>query len=203
MNASDQDPDFDDFPDEADWLDLPCPEVSSDFVEATLRRLREAPVEATDNTERALPREFLDTYEVPEPSSSFVQGTLDRLQHERPNRWRLLLAEQAVPEPSPDFVDRVLAALRVERDEVSPTAPIRSLRRLAWTAAAAIVLAAASIFWLNTGSSLAPLDTLSARAYSPDPWADALSSLSSRGLDVAVQDARLRFATLAGVEVGR
>lgn len=206
MNPTPQDPEFVDFPSEEEWLDLPCPETSEDFVERVLGAVQHDRAEASG--EPALPGHVLEAYRAPEPSVGFVERTLQKIEQERPQRWRLLLEEQPVPEPSADFVDRVLRALRSERDAAQPEeqtlAPVRPLRRLVWAAAAAVIVVAASLFVLRDNTpTRAPLSTLSARAFSPDPWANALSSLSRRGLDVAVQDARLQLGRLAGVELGR
>ena len=209
MTPSSREPDFSDFPSEEDWLGLPCPEVSPDFVDTTWQRIREDG--AGDAMDPSLPAEILQQYEVPEPSANFVDNTLHRLQQERPNRWRLLLAEQPVPEPSADFVDRVLEALRRDSEADQPEtteAPIFSLRRLAAVAVAAVLLIAASLqLWSDPPAERAPVDVTfrvtPARSLAADPWAEALSSLSRRGLDVAVQDPGLRLGVLSGLEEGR
>jgi hypothetical protein len=199
------------FPDESEWLDLPCPEVSLGFVEDTWRYVRAnlAPAGATAGDEAdapdpdaiELPRELLDAYTVPPPSPGFVDATWAAA---RASAWQRALAHNSVPEPTPDFVERVLRSLREQRD---PARTGRVLRgpaswrapRFAWAAAvaAAILLA---VVWLVPGPDASlPFEVVSSRDFSPDRWAVTMTSLHDRGLASIPDDPSLRLGELAGL----
>lgn len=181
------------FPTPEEWLHLPAPEISADFVERTWQRLR---AQHADD-DRAL-ASWLSAYTVPEPSPGFVDATLRRV---RAPIWQRIISGPPVPEPSPDFVDRVLRALQHAR----PTPVRRRLRARTWIAAAAAALLLVAIPWsqLFPRRSHLPFEVLQAQMLTPDPWATALSTLSERGLGLRVVDRQLRLAQLAGLEVGR
>jgi hypothetical protein len=130
------------FPSEAGWLDrtgadspdeLP---VSSDFVERTLRAVREdlaagthaGEAEATHEEPDAdsaaldralasteLPAELLRALAAPEPAADFVTRTVAAVHSDRRARWHELLARYVAPEPSSEFVARTLSALTADR----------------------------------------------------------------------------------------
>ena len=202
------------FPAESEWLDLPCPEVSADFVEDTWQRARAGwydrgsddepdDADAPDPDAIELPREVLDAYTVPQPSPGFLEATWAAT---RASAWQRALAQHSVPEPSPNFVERVLRSLHEPTQRRGVVRQLAS-RRVLWLASAAAVLIAA--LWLNTWSDdsilpfILPFEVLSSQAFSPDPWAVALSSLSDHGLAVVPDDPTLRLGELAGLGGGR
>jgi hypothetical protein len=192
------------FPGLEEWLDLPCPEVSEGFVEATWQRVRQSlrgeDDAALDPEAIELPRPWLAAFAVPEPSPGFVESTLRAV---RAPSWQRTLAGHAVPEPSPDFVDRVLRSLRDSREGDRAAAGARRLapRKAALLAAAAALVLAALLPLLAppVRDPSLPFEVLASRAFTPDPWGAALSSLSDRGLAVATDDPRLRLGELAGL----
>lgn len=191
------------FPDEGTWLTLPCPEVAPDFVERTWQRVRTADAIGADPDAIALPREILDAYTVPAPSPGFVEATLAAT---RAPAWRDALTQHRVPEPSPTFVERVLQSLREQPEPARGRGVLRHLttaRMLSLATAAAALVVAAVLLTASPDRVGLPFEVLSSHAFSPDPWAVALSSLSDRGLAVTPDDAALRLGELAGLGIGR
>jgi hypothetical protein len=129
-----------DFPSEAAWLQLPAPEISAQFIDDTVARIladRELAEEAREPVE--LSRAALDAFAPPPVAADFVAATLARVQRDRHEHWRALLARYVAPEPSPEFVDRTVRALLP-----SPGLPARrSWLPMLLTAAAAVLLAVA------------------------------------------------------------
>ncbi|MEM7204880.1 MAG: hypothetical protein AAF628_31785 [Planctomycetota bacterium] len=103
------------FPAEDEWLGLPCPPVSADFVERTLGRVQD---EQRQDHERL--SGLVDAWQAPEPSADFVDRTSRELTRSRSPEWQRFLARHAVPTPSPDFVERVLDALQQHREVAPP-----------------------------------------------------------------------------------
>lgn len=102
------------FPAEQDWLALQPPAeltevLPQDFVGRTLAAL------AAERREQVLPRHQLEAFGPPAPTADFVARTLQKLQQDRHERWRGLLAKYVAPEPDPRFVARTVRALAHER----------------------------------------------------------------------------------------
>lgn len=145
------------FPSESEWLELPLPSADElprapDFVERTLHAL--AMDAAGEHAHRPLlPPDRLQTFAPPEPSTSFVDDTLQALRRDRSARWQELLDRHAAPEPSPAFVARTLAALTADREAERLLADADSdrvsrLHRWRFSAWPLLAVAAAAMFWL-------------------------------------------------------
>lgn len=155
------------FPSEAEWLDLPAPPISADFV---ARVVAAVSTDAEVAAERPgtiaghlLTPTLLNAYAAPEPTADFVARTLQAVADDRRRHWRDLLARYVAPEPSAAFVQRTLRALAAERPaaptdqttSLGPTAPLASItRRGRWRAsvwftmlAAAAALVVAALAW--------------------------------------------------------
>jgi len=125
------------FPSETEWLSLPGPPITADFVERTMAALREGPAwhengsagEAGD----PVTADLLAAFAAPPPTRDFAARTLRALQDDRAARWRELLARYVAPDPSPDFVARTLAALARPADTADPRPlPRRTAGVWAW-----------------------------------------------------------------------
>ena len=203
------------FPSEAEWLQQDCRglggpgnmaelEVSSDFVDRTLRALREgrgADARASDGgaglpaeLPAELPGELLRAYAAPEPTVDFVARTLGALRADRLAHWRELLARYVAPEPSPEFVARTLSALTAGRLPGETGADRAVSRRRAWPL---LAIAAAALLWfLPWSSPRAPLELRVSRhepaafahSYAPTPLPAVLASLSQAADPGALND---------------
>lgn len=149
-----REPDFREFPSEAEWLRLPAPDISTDFVARTLLRLdaerratmepglAEARESEPDEAESVGWAAALQHYEAPTPSADFVTRTVSRIQQQQRSRWSSLLSRYVVPPVTPEFVERTLQALRVEAGGGRVFAHPASARRFAalpWLLAAALL----------------------------------------------------------------
>jgi len=171
-------------PGTAAWLSLPQPQVDAAFVGTVLGQLQglgfcraahttagEAQAGEPSVTEQGatsaqlagqqlaghlLTPQRLASYRVPAPSADFVARTLSRLQQDRSERYRALLARYVAPEPAPEFVARTLAALREERSGSPPGArrgfagvvPGWLTGGRSWLLVAAAALVASALWWL-------------------------------------------------------
>ncbi|MCB9878225.1 MAG: hypothetical protein H6835_11560 [Planctomycetes bacterium] len=116
------------FPGEADWLDLPMPELPEgplapegaaadagvdDFVSRVLRaRDEDRQLDAgLARLDQELPKALLQHFAPPPIGDDFVESAVAAIQLDRQRRWRALLARYVAPEPSPEFVNRTLDAL--------------------------------------------------------------------------------------------
>lgn len=198
------------FPSEAEWLDLPAPDMAPDsaFVERTLRAvLQDRGQEYIDEDPARLPPlapGFLAAFAPPPPSADFAARTLQQIECEQSERLRNLLRRYVTPEPSPDFVQRTLLALRQQPRPVIRW--FRARRVLALAAAAALLL------WLLPWprSSHESLQTreiragagLNASTWSASPWALARRHLraeaNATSLPLAAADGLLLVADAHG-----
>jgi len=128
------------FPSEQEWLRLAPPaelaaDLPPDFVARTVAAL------AAERQSQVLPRHQLEAFAPPTPATDFVAQTLQRVQQDRRERWRSLLAKHVAPEPGPQFVARTLRALAHERASAVSAWPRRlSPHAAIWMAAAAAAL---------------------------------------------------------------
>ena len=201
------------FPSEAEWLQLgggiagndiaandkgvggadsgstAGPQVSSDFVDRTLRALLGggAGGHASESGEAAraegspgLPAELLRAHAAPEPTIDFVTRTVTAVRADRLAHWRELLARYVAPEPSSEFVARTLTALTAGRRQGEPGsdhAPWedRAAMRSRWLRLAWPLLAIAAALWLWYLPWTSPRAPLELRVSQREPAAFAYS----------------------------
>lgn len=148
------------FPSEAEWLDLPVPEIAPDFVDRTLAArqldlLAHADAEP-DLAGHLLTPSHLAAHAAPEPSPDFVARTVRTVLADRHRRWRETLAKYVAPEPSPTFVSKTLAALATDRGP-APAAP-RGRRASDWHWPLLAIAASIAAVLLLRPPSQAPLE---------------------------------------------
>ena len=175
------------FPSEAEWLSLPSPPISGDFVDRTIASLQEerAALQQDRAAQRAngrgaphedagepLTPELLAAFEAPAPTRDFAARTLRAVQEDRTARWRELLSRYVAPDPSPDFVARTLAALARPADTDDPR-PVRHRGAQhrgasgAWRWPLALVAAMAAVLVLLQEPARAPVELRIAQQVRP------------------------------------
>jgi len=183
------------FPGEAEWLDLPVPPITADFVERTIAALSgeglagraDSALRATNGEDRLTPA-VLAAFAAPAPSRDFVQRTLHAVQEQRRSRWQELLARHVAPDPSPDFVARTLAALARRDEQGDPHAAIRKHPLRLWIWPLLTIAAAAAVFLLLQRAPQPPIELRLAQqvrpafahAYASSPLPAVLAELDRR-----------------------
>jgi hypothetical protein len=158
------------FPSEAEWLALPSPPISGDFVERTVAAIQDdrgaAPANGHDEAEPLTP-DLLAAFQAPSPTRDFATRTVRAVQEDRAARWRELLARYVAPDPSPDFVARTLAALARPADTADPR-PVRHRSAVrAWTWPLLLAAAMASVLVLLHEPARAPVELRIAQQVRP------------------------------------
>lgn len=220
------------FPREDEWLALPPPPITADFVERTLAALSPAgaPDDAALAAQPSLPANVLDAFAPPTAAADFVARTVAAVGDDRRNRWREVLAKHVAPEPAPEFVARTLAALtadRAERDGSDwPQRPAlhqhdgrqkgvaaghaRGWRAAGWTVLALAAGVSVALLWPRLGTT--PIEIRFAQsvpvayafAETPSPLPALLSDLAAANDPLALPAASPDGAWLAfGDRAGR
>lgn len=164
------------FPSEAEWLSLPSPPITADFVDRTVAALHaggaeeDTVLDASANAGEAsdaLTPERLAAFAAPAPTRDFAARTLRAVQADRTTHWRELLARYIAPDPSPDFVARTLAALLRRTDTVDPRPMARQGRNRAWFSSLLLLAAAATVLVLLQEPPRAPVELRIAQQVRP------------------------------------